>query len=233
MKRVFFVLLALRLLTDFSILCARCMASLLGRTLTLSCPLALCLWILLLTVPLFLLARRLRGSLSRTCHFGLWLLVPSSLLCACIIAMLAGLGAAFLSFFSALLSLCLVFIILPRKMNPLRILSFLLCLLLCGLSLPIGAFASAFLSDEYIHTTLPSPDGSCSLQIVTDDPSDFGHYTHVQLVWPDSRLCLGPFVLEKTPLILYAGKWYEYDSMDIAWYDSQTVHINGTPYSLP
>lgn len=79
--------------------------------------------------------------------------------------------------------------------------------------------------------SVESPDGAYCAQVIDSDQGALGGSTLVQ-VCKRAQFDAVLFRVEKRLQTVYAGKWGEYQNMQIDWEGNNTLIINGIPYKI-
>lgn len=80
--------------------------------------------------------------------------------------------------------------------------------------------------------SIPSPDGSCWVEVVSHDQGALGGDTLVKVCGKESSWNGVVFRLNQTPDVIYVGQWWEYKTIQVAWKNDHCLIINGQSIAI-
>jgi len=104
-------------------------------------------------------------------------------------------------------------------------------LLYAGLLYMFPALFLGFnIGESTVVRSVPSPDGTRVAQVIDDDQGALGGSTLVEIQRGSADVLL--LRLDNVKRV-YTGRWGEFNDMEIAWQDGDSILINGKTYVIP
>ncbi|MGI5897450.1 MAG: hypothetical protein ACOX6U_10980 [Oscillospiraceae bacterium] len=104
---------------------------------------------------------------------------------------------------------------------------FLLLIFACIMASVFGG-----LSHNTVVTSITSPQGTYTAEIIDNDQGALGGNTFVEI---KNNAEILPFLIgefSKSSVRIYAGEWNEFETMQLYWQDESTVVIQGKTYDI-